>query len=295
MVILSFIFLGAIKHFLLANNYVSVTPYEYHHFSNDQKYSLGLEAYRQQMPESMEDQVTFEGSPGYYPTWKSIRRIYSMNPCVKLITVFIDPVERLISHYAHITAKDLPDAYVNGVKSTSFHNYYFDINGDIRERATGISEGMYGIHMERWLNYFPLERIHVVDGAVLKTEPWLEMQKLEQFLDVPIMSKKRKFVYRSDGKVFCHVKIGCLAKSKGRVHPNVSETDKRSLKAMYRGSDDYFFQLIKRKLSWAPVAWWRHQIETSSALLALCAGNSPVTGEFPTHKGQWREALIYFV
>ena len=26
---------------------------------------------------------------------------------------------------------------------------------------------------------------------------------------------------------------------------------------------------------------WRHQMETFSALLALCAGNSPVTGEFP--------------
>ena len=27
-------------------------------------------------------------------------------------------------------------------------------------------------------------------------------------------------------------------------------------------------------------SWWRHQMETFSALLALCAGNSPVTGEF---------------
>ena len=29
---------------------------------------------------------------------------------------------------------------------------------------------------------------------------------------------------------------------------------------------------------------WRHQMETFSALLALCAGNSPVTGEFPTQR-----------
>ena len=28
-------------------------------------------------------------------------------------------------------------------------------------------------------------------------------------------------------------------------------------------------------------AWWLHQMETFSALLAICAGNSPVTGEFP--------------
>ena len=33
-------------------------------------------------------------------------------------------------------------------------------------------------------------------------------------------------------------------------------------------------------------------METFSALLAICAGNSPVPGEFP-HKGQWRGALMF--
>ena len=30
--------------------------------------------------------------------------------------------------------------------------------------------------------------------------------------------------------------------------------------------------------------WWHHRMETFSALLALCAGNSPVTGEFPSQR-----------
>ena len=34
--------------------------------------------------------------------------------------------------------------------------------------------------------------------------------------------------------------------------------------------------------------WWSRQIETFPALLALCAGNSP-------HKGQWREAFMFFL
>ena len=33
-----------------------------------------------------------------------------------------------------------------------------------------------------------------------------------------------------------------------------------------------------------PASWWRHQMETFSALLALSAGNSPVTGEFPQQR-----------
>ena len=32
------------------------------------------------------------------------------------------------------------------------------------------------------------------------------------------------------------------------------------------------------------IAWWRHQVETFSALLAFCAANSPVPGEFPTQR-----------
>ena len=40
-------------------------------------------------------------------------------------------------------------------------------------------------------------------------------------------------------------------------------------------------------------AWWRHQMETFSALLAICAGNSPVTGEIPTQIPTWRGALIF--
>ena len=40
------------------------------------------------------------------------------------------------------------------------------------------------------------------------------------------------------------------------------------------------------------ISWWRHQMETFSAFLALCAGNSPVPVNSP-HKGQWRGALMF--
>ena len=40
--------------------------------------------------------------------------------------------------------------------------------------------------------------------------------------------------------------------------------------------------------------WWRHQIETFSASLAICAGNSPVTGEFPTQRPVTRSSDVFF-
>ena len=41
--------------------------------------------------------------------------------------------------------------------------------------------------------------------------------------------------------------------------------------------------------------WWRHQMETFSALLALCVGNSPVTGEFPSQRPVTRSFGIFFL
>ena len=40
--------------------------------------------------------------------------------------------------------------------------------------------------------------------------------------------------------------------------------------------------------------WWRHQMETFSALLAFCAGNSPVTGEFPGQRPVTRSFDVTF-
>ena len=48
---------------------------------------------------------------------------------------------------------------------------------------------------------------------------------------------------------------------------------------------------IRLPLKWS-VTCWRHQMETFSAILSLCAGNSPVPVNSP-HKGQWRGALMF--
>ena len=40
--------------------------------------------------------------------------------------------------------------------------------------------------------------------------------------------------------------------------------------------------------------WWHHQMETFSALLAICAGNSPVPGEFPAQRPVTRSFDVFF-
>ena len=40
--------------------------------------------------------------------------------------------------------------------------------------------------------------------------------------------------------------------------------------------------------------WWRHQMETSSALLAICKRNSPAIGEFPTQRPVKQSFGVFF-
>ena len=50
---------------------------------------------------------------------------------------------------------------------------------------------------------------------------------------------------------------------------------------------------ISSKAQWF-IPWWRHQMETFSALLAICAGNSPVPSEFPTQRPVTRSFDVVF-
>ena len=47
------------------------------------------------------------------------------------------------------------------------------------------------------------------------------------------------------------------------------------------------------KLNSAVVPWWRHRMETFFALLALCVGNSPVTGGLPSQRQVMRSFDVW--
>ena len=67
-------------------------------------------------------------------------------------------------------------------------------------------------------------------------------------------------------------------------------------------SDSVIYNMHPWNLTWLKATisglcfapWWRHQMETFSALLALCAGNSPVPGEFPAQRPMLRSFDVFF-
>ena len=72
--------------------------------------------------------------------------------------------------------------------------------------------------------------------------------------------------------------MGLYTSQTSHVIIKVNKTKSKNKEAMWAGK--------------GVLAWWRHQMKTFSALLAVCAGISPVPGEFPA-QGQWRGALMF--
>ena len=56
----------------------------------------------------------------------------------------------------------------------------------------------------------------------------------------------------------------------------------------------YLVRVWEKKGCVGVSSWWRHQMESSAALLALCAGNSPVIGEFPAQRPVTRSFDVFF-
>ena len=80
------------------------------------------------------------------------------------------------------------------------------------------------------------------------------------------------------------------------LHWNNNKADKLILHVKYIEAPMFPFIIYKKTKNNArtKTPWWRHQMETFSALLALCAGNSPVTGEFLAQRPVTRSFDVFF-
>lgn len=97
----------AVLEYLTLNDRIRKADNEVHFFDNDERYALGLDYYRTQMPFTTPGQIGIEKSPAYYVTATVPERIRTMNASIKLILIVRDPVTRLISDYTQLTHNKL--------------------------------------------------------------------------------------------------------------------------------------------------------------------------------------------
>ncbi|BFZ17047.1 hypothetical protein BsWGS_20086 [Bradybaena similaris] len=225
---------------------------EMHFFSNDTNYKLGFEWYRKKMPLSYPDQITIEKTPKYFISVISPSRIHRMNSSIKLIAILRHPTTRVVSDYTQICAnKQAKNETAEPFELRALDKQTGHINPDYK--ATQIS--MYHLHISRWLQLFPLNQLHIVDGDNLIVHPLEEIRKIEQFLNLPHLVNPDSFYFNSTRGFYCmrKTKTGpeqCLGANKGRKHVNISKKIINKLNKFFKPHNERLYKLIGRRFPW---------------------------------------------
>ncbi|XP_074648281.1 heparan sulfate glucosamine 3-O-sulfotransferase 3B1-like [Tubulanus polymorphus] len=237
----------ALLEFLRQHPDVRAPGPEIHFF--DRHYDLGLDWYRQQMPATLPGQLTMEKTPCYFVTKDAPRKIFNMDKNIKLILVVRDPVTRAISDYTQSLSKR--------TAKKPFADLALLRNSTVVDGHWGaIRIGMYAVHLERWLRYFPMEQIHVVSGEKLISEPAKIMAGVQGFLGIKNIINEKHFFF-NETKGFPCLKKGessarphCLGKTKGRQHPYIDPRVIVRLRQFFRPFNKKFEELTGMKFGW---------------------------------------------
>ena len=68
----------------------------------------------------------------------------------------------------------------------------------------------------------------------------------------------------------------------------------KRISSLFASEETHWQLMVRPAVKILSKSWWRHPIETFSPLLAICAGNSPVTGEFHAQRPVTRSFDVFF-
>ncbi|XP_053326734.1 heparan sulfate glucosamine 3-O-sulfotransferase 4-like [Spea bombifrons] len=238
----------ALLEALRAHPDVRAVGVEPHFF--DRNYEKGLEWYRDLMPRTVEGQITMEKTPSYFVTNEAPRRIHSMAKDTKLIVVVRNPVTRAISDYTQTLSKkpEIPTFEVLAFKNRTL--------GLIDASWSALRIGIYALHLESWMQYFPLSQILFVSGERLISNPAEELAKVQEFLGLRRIITDKYFYFNKTKGFPCLKKPEdtgaprCLGKSKGRTHPKIDPDVIHRLKKFYKPFNAMFYQMTGEDFQW---------------------------------------------
>ncbi|NXT17355.1 HS3S1 sulfotransferase, partial [Syrrhaptes paradoxus] len=101
--------------------------------------------------------------------------------------------------------------------------------------------------------YFPLDRIHIVDGDKLIKDPFPEIEKVERFLKLSPQINASNFYFNKTKGFYCLRDSGrerCLHESKGRAHPQIDTQLLEKLHEYFHKPNKKFFELVGRTFDW---------------------------------------------
>ena len=65
----------------------------------------------------------------------------------------------------------------------------------VNQKNSKVYIGLYALHLQKWLRYFPLKQMHFVNGDDYIKNPVAELDKVQKFLKVCVFLFFDKFLY----------------------------------------------------------------------------------------------------
>jgi len=185
---------------------------EPHYF--DQYYDRGINWYRMNFPLKWQNListkiknqklVTGEATGAYLLNPHAPKRIYDLNPKIKLILLLRNPIDRAFSHYQR--------KLNNGTEKLSFEEAIEKENsriaGELEKMEQNekyysdnfhtnsyLATGLCASRLKRWLEYFPLDQISIIENEDFLQNPQKIYDETLNFLGLPHhkLSNTKKF------------------------------------------------------------------------------------------------------
>uniref|UniRef100_A0AAX7TVW2 [heparan sulfate]-glucosamine N-sulfotransferase n=1 Tax=Astatotilapia calliptera TaxID=8154 RepID=A0AAX7TVW2_ASTCA len=256
-------------HPAITSSFPSPTTFEEIQFFSGANYHNGIDWYMDffPFPSNVSTDFMFEKSANYFDTEVAPKRAAALLPRAKILAVLINPADRAYSWYQHQRAHQDPVAL-----NHTFHEVVTAGASAPRDllalQRHCLNPGAYAIHLDRWLQHYQASQLHIVDGALLRSNPVLVMEGIQRFLGVtPIFNYTQALMYDDSKGFWCQRVEGgrakCLGKSKGRKYPELSSESRAFLAEYYHEHNMDLLRLLSRLGQPLP-SWLRQELQSTS-------------------------------
>ena len=175
----------------------------------DKFFHLTQKWYKNQMPYTLEQQLTMETTSTYLAAAEvPSRMLQELKYDVKLIVVVCDPVLRSLREFTRQQDEEttwLQDTEAEKVSPLN-ETYLSSISyskGRFNTSNPLITNGAYIDLILNWMVHFPRKNFHIVNEDSLVFSPFRVLNKIENFLQIPRYFRFEDFVFQNDIGRYC--------------------------------------------------------------------------------------------
>ncbi|XP_072035697.1 heparan sulfate glucosamine 3-O-sulfotransferase 1-like [Amphiura filiformis] len=224
----------------------------------DKFFDLPLSWYRNQMPFSLQNQITMESTSSYLTSSKAPFRVHDalLSSNLKFIVVACDPVIRALRDF-----KQQQEEEINWLNATlaeklfPFHETFmsciFKPNGELQTQCPLLFHGNYLQHLLKWMQYFSSQNFIVVNEEDVIFKPFRVLQKIEHFIGIPNYFQFDDFKFDLNVGSYClKTNNRCISSSKDEELPKLSPDITRKLRQYFLNSDKVIQNIFDVRLPW---------------------------------------------